>query len=77
VPPSPGHLAQLKNQLASTPARVVIRAAYQNESASLWLEKNTAIRAVELPYTVGGADEAKDLFSLMDVTLDRLLKAAP
>ena len=77
VPPTPGHLARLKNQLAAEPASVVVRAAYQNESASLWLEKNANIRAVELPYTVGGADEAKDLFSLIDVTLDRLLKGMP
>jgi len=77
VPPSPGYLAQLKSQLANTPANVVVRAAYQNESASLWLEKNAAIRAVELPYTVGGADEAHDLFSLFEVTLDRLLKVMP
>jgi zinc/manganese transport system substrate-binding protein len=75
VPPTPGHLAQLKKQLASEPAGVVVRAAHQNESASLWLEKNADIRAVELPYTVGGSKDAKDLFSLMDVTLDRLLKA--
>ncbi|WP_455212237.1 metal ABC transporter substrate-binding protein [Kaarinaea lacus] len=77
VPPSPGYLAQLKNQLAITPASVVVRAAYQNESASLWLEKNATIRAIELPYTVGGSDEVTDLFQLMDVTLNRLLKAVP
>ena len=77
VPPTPGYLAKLKNQLAGSPASIVVRAAYQNESASLWLEKHATIRAVELPYTVGGADAVTDLFSLMDVTLDRLLKAAP
>ena len=77
VPPAPGHLAQLKNSLADTPAAMVVRAAYQNASASQWLEKNAAITAVELPYTVGGSDEARDLSSLMDVTLNRLLKALP
>ena len=77
VPPSPSYLAQLKNQLSSKPASVVVRAAYQNENASLWLEKNLTIRAVELPYTVGGSDDTQDLFQLMDVTLDRLLTVAP
>lgn len=77
VPPTPGYLAKLKNQLVDSPASIVVRAAYQNESASLWLEKHATIRAVELPYTVGGAEAVTDLFSLVDVTLDRLLKAAP
>ncbi len=77
VPPGPGHLAQLKQLLAGKPAAMVVRAAYQNESASLWLEKNADIRAVELPYTVGGTEDARDLFSLFDAALDRLLKALP
>ena len=77
VPPSPAYLAQIKSQLQSTPAHVVVRAAYQNESASLWLEKNAAIRSIELPYTVGGSDDVHDLFQLMDVTLERLLTVAP
>jgi len=28
-----------------------------------------------LPYTVGGTPQAKDLFTLFDDTIDRLLKA--
>ena len=32
--------------------------------------------AVQVPFTVGGDDKAKDLFSLFDVTLPRLLEAA-
>jgi zinc/manganese transport system substrate-binding protein len=30
-----------------------------------------------LPFTVGGSEQAKDLFGLFDDTLDRLAKAAP
>jgi zinc/manganese transport system substrate-binding protein len=30
---------------------------------------------VVIPYTVGGTPDAKDLFSLFDITVDRLLAA--
>jgi len=33
------------------------------------------IPAVALPYTVGGNDKAKDLFSLFDDTVQQLLRA--
>jgi len=75
VPPSAGHLAELKAQLASRPARMVIYAAYQNPRAARWLARETGIPAVELPFTVGGTAAAKDLFTLFDDTLARLLGA--
>ena len=74
LPPSAGHLAALKAQMKDRPARLIVRAAYQEERPSRWLSEQTGIAAVMLPYTVGGAPEAKDLFSLFDDTLQRLLK---
>ena len=38
-----------------------------------FLSQRTGIPAVQLPYTVGGSDRAKDLFGLFDDTIDRLL----
>ena len=75
VPPSAGHLAKLKRQLESSPAKLVIRAAYQDANASNWLQEHADVTAVELPFTVGGSDKAKDLFGLMDDTVRRLLEA--
>jgi zinc/manganese transport system substrate-binding protein len=77
LPPSAAHLAQLKQQLTQQPAKMIIRAAYQDERASEWLNKQTGIPMVMLPYTVGGTDKAKDLFGLFDDTLDRLLAVSP
>ncbi len=77
VPPSAGHLAELKAALAARPAKMVIYAAYQESRAADWLSHETGIPAVELPFTVGGTDGAKDLFGLYDDTLNRLLKALP
>ena len=53
---------------------MVLRTAYNQEGPSQWIAGKTGIPAVLLPYTVGGTAEAKDLFTLFDDTLQRLLK---
>jgi zinc/manganese transport system substrate-binding protein len=73
LPASAAHLAKLKQQLSQQPAKMIIRAAYQDARASEWLNQQTGIPMVMLPYTVGGTDKATDLFGLFDDTLDRLL----
>ncbi|MBK4738935.1 metal ABC transporter substrate-binding protein [Noviherbaspirillum pedocola] len=75
VEPSAAHLAELAAQLQRTPAKMVVRAAYQDARASQWLSEHAHIPAVTLPFTVGGDDAAKDLFSLFDDTVHRLLEA--
>lgn len=76
VEPSAAHLGELLSQLQRQPARMVLRAAYQDPRASQWLSERAHIPAVMVPFTVGGDDKAKDLFSLFDVTVQRLLEAA-
>lgn len=77
VPPGSADLARLLAQLEQQPADVIIRAAYQDDAGTRWLSERTGIRAVVLPFTVGGSDAAQDLFGLFDDTLDRLLAALP
>lgn len=76
VEPSAAHLSELVAQLQRQPAKMVLRAAYQDGRPSQWLSDHAHIPAVMLPFTVGGDDKAKDLFSLFDDTLQRLLEAA-
>lgn len=75
VEPSLGHLADVAAHLKITPARAVIRAAYQNPRPSEWLAGHAGIPAIVLPFTVGGSARAKDLFGLFDDSIDQLLKA--
>jgi zinc/manganese transport system substrate-binding protein len=77
VEPSAAHLADLLASLKTHPARAVLRPAYMSAGPSQWLSQKAGIPAVELPYTVGGAPGTDDLFGLFDVTLTRLLNAAP
>jgi zinc/manganese transport system substrate-binding protein len=73
--PTSGHLAELLEKLRREPAQMILRAAYHDGRASEWLAERAGIPVVVLPFTVGGNDQARDLFSLFDDTLQRLLGA--
>lgn len=73
IPPSAGYLVSLKADLARAPAQLVIRTPYQDPRPGQWLAGQTGMSLVVLPYTIGGAPEAHDLYALFDVTLERLL----
>lgn len=79
IPPTSAHLAELLEMLGNdgSGAAFIIREAYQSPKASQWLSEKTNIPAVMLPTTVGGSDAAKDLFSLFDDIINRLLGARP
>ncbi|HEX6318816.1 MAG TPA: zinc ABC transporter substrate-binding protein [Burkholderiales bacterium] len=76
IEPSAAYLAQLADRLKAQPAKMVLRTPYQPPRASEWIAGRTGMRAVELPFTVGGSARAKDLFSLFDDILARLKEAA-
>ncbi|MCB1601972.1 MAG: zinc ABC transporter substrate-binding protein [Lysobacterales bacterium] len=75
VPPTSGHLASLVELSKSQSTLAIISAAYQDPKAGEWLSERTGVPAVVLPFTVGGNDQAKDLFGLYDSTIDLLLGA--
>ena len=76
VPPTTGHLGELLERLQREPAKMILRSAYADPKASLWLSDRAKIPAVTLPYTVGGNEQAKDLFSLFEDSIQRMLAAA-
>ncbi len=73
IEPSVSYLGQVLNTLQQRPARMVIRAAYQNGRPSEWIAQRAHIPAVVLPFTVGGTPEATNLFTFFDDTIQRLL----
>ncbi|MGZ8260762.1 MAG: metal ABC transporter substrate-binding protein [Caldimonas sp.] len=76
VEPSPTHLQGVLAALKSTPAKMVLHAAYQDPKPSEWLARNAGIAIVKVSFTVGGSDGAKDLYGLFDDTVARLLAGA-
>jgi zinc/manganese transport system substrate-binding protein len=77
VDPTSAHLSAVLASLQTRPARMIVRAAYNDGRGAEWLAERTRLPVVVLAFTVGGNDQAKDLFSLFDDTIGRLLKAAP
>jgi zinc/manganese transport system substrate-binding protein len=75
VEPTSAHLTEVLEQLQREPAKMILRATYSDDRSSEWLAGRAKIPAVALPYTVGGNDKAKDLFSLFDDTVQQLLGA--
>lgn len=75
VPPSSGYLAEVLGKLQATPAKFVIRSAYEDDRPAAFVSERANIPVVLLPFTVGGTAEAKDLFGLYDDTIKRM-KAA-
>lgn len=75
LPPTATHLSNLTSKFAGRGADVIIRSPYQDARASEWLSERTGIEAIVLPLTVGGTDDADDLFALFDDIIARLLRA--
>jgi zinc/manganese transport system substrate-binding protein len=75
VEPTSGHLNDLLDQQKSTPAKLIVRANVNSPDAARWLAERIKVPAVELPSSVGGTPASKDLFSLYDDAIARLLAA--
>lgn len=74
--PTPVHLAELVEHMKRDPAKAVVYSSYNSPGAAEFLSQRANIPAVQLPFTVGGTDKAKDLFGLFDDTIARLLTVA-
>ena len=74
VEPTSAHLSAVLAGLQAKPAKMILRAAYNDARGADWLAERTKLPIVVLPFTVGGNEQAKDLFALFDDTVQRLLK---
>lgn len=72
LPATAGHLLSLKQTLTAKPAKMIVHTAYQNPRAAQRLSQIISAPVVELPYTVGGTEQVKDLFDLFTVTIEKL-----
>lgn len=73
LPPTAAHLSLLVSRFENGGADFIIRSTYQHIRPSDWLSKRTGIPKIMLPLTVGGTDEATNLFALFDDIINRLL----
>ena len=74
IPASGAHLSRLLEQLTPAPPAGIIRAPFENERPAHWLSDRLSIPVIEMAFTVGGSDEATDLFGLYEQTIATLEK---
>lgn len=72
IPPSTAYLATVLESLQHQSADVILVTNYQNPKPANWLKQRSGIPIVKLPYTIGGSDEAENLFRLFDIILEQL-----
>jgi zinc/manganese transport system substrate-binding protein len=73
IPPSTSFLESVLGQVQKNPPKMILNGAYENHKASEWLAKRSGVPEVTLPYTVGGSQDAKDLFSLYENEIQVML----
>lgn len=76
LPPAAGHLAELKAQLAATPALAIIRSPNNDPRPAQWLAEQSGTPVLVLPATVDEANDAADLFALFDTLVKQLTAQA-
>jgi zinc/manganese transport system substrate-binding protein len=72
IPASGAQLSRLLEQLTPAPPVGIIRAPFENEKPAHWLSDRLSIPVIEMAFTVGGNDEATDLFGLYEQTIATL-----
>lgn len=72
IEPTPSHLQGLLKTIKNQNVIAILRTPYEPKKPSQWLSNQSEISAIELPYTVGGNDQASDLIGLFDDTIHRL-----
>ncbi len=75
VPPTASHLQRLVERVRAAGATAILHAPHEPSDAADWLSERTGVPVLALPYTVGGQEEARDLFALFDVTFALLERA--
>lgn len=71
IPPTPKHLADVKNMIQEENVALVVVEPYFSDKAARKAADGTGVRVVVTANQVGGDREAKDTFSLMDLIVRR------
>ena len=75
VPPTPMHLAKIKNLIAQNNVRIIIQAVYYDSKFPDLLSSKTEVKTVVLPAFVGGVPEATNYLSTIEYIVTKLENA--
>lgn len=76
VPPTPGHLASLVEQVRAEQPLAVVHSWYQDPKSARWLAEQTGLPVLSLPSTTAPEQGIARLDQLFDHLLDQLLETA-
>ncbi len=72
VPPNAAHLEKVLSDIQGKNVQGILVTPFENNKGAKWLSEKAGIPVIRLPFTVGGNDQAMDLYSLFDDTLSKL-----
>lgn len=72
VPPSPGHLKEVIQNLKQENIKVILMEVFYDEKPARFVAEQTGAKVVIVPNSVGGTKEAKDYLSLIDTIVNKL-----
>ena len=75
IPPTSAHLARLLRIGRREKPDFILVAAYQDDKGARWLAQKSGVPVLVLPFTVGGSEQASDLFALYAETIELLQQA--
>lgn len=76
IPPTSAHLAHLLEISRAESVDFILMANYQDAKGALWLQQKTGVPLLQLPFTVGGQENATDLITLYDAVIKALIDQA-
>jgi len=74
IPPTAAHLEKVLQDIKGQNIIGILVSPFENEKGAKWLSEKSGISIINLPFTVGGNNQSKDLKSLFDDTIQRLNK---
>ena len=75
IPATSKHLGELKTLTEKNKIAFIAYAPFESSKPAKWLSQESGIKAVVLPYTIGGNKQVNDLFDLFAVSIDLMLGA--
>jgi ABC-type Zn uptake system ZnuABC Zn-binding protein ZnuA len=76
IPPSPRHVADVTNLMRERGLKIILAANYFDEHKVRTVAESVGAAPVIVPLYVGGAPGADDYFSLVDLWVDSIVRAA-
>ncbi|MCM8760554.1 MAG: metal ABC transporter substrate-binding protein [Candidatus Omnitrophica bacterium] len=72
IPPSPGHLKEVIDIMRRDKVGLILMEVFYDEKPARFVAEQTGAKVIIVPNSVGGTDEAKDYFSLIDTIIGKI-----